>query len=81
MPVVMEYCDRLAVMRHGRIVETGEKAELRDDPRHPYTKKLLSSFPSVFAGREHGEPELNALAAYQKTDGDRPGGSRPSNNF
>ncbi|MCV2363352.1 phosphonate C-P lyase system protein PhnK [Paucibacter sp. DJ1R-11] len=34
---------RLIVMRHGRIVETGLTDQVLDDPQHPYTQLLVSS--------------------------------------
>lgn len=40
-----EYCDRLAVMKDGEIVETGPSAALFADPRHPYTRKLVDATP------------------------------------
>lgn len=36
--------DRLVVMYGGRIVEIGKKAEIIEDPKHPYTKILFKSF-------------------------------------
>ncbi len=45
--VVAEYCDRVAVMYAGQVVETGETATLIRDPRHPYTQGLLRSIPRL----------------------------------
>ncbi len=41
--VVRYMCGRVAVMKEGRIVEEGLTREVYSDPRHPYTKILLSS--------------------------------------
>lgn len=39
--------DRIAVMYLGRIVETGPAEELFKNPKHPYTKALLDSAPTL----------------------------------
>jgi oligopeptide/dipeptide ABC transporter ATP-binding protein len=39
--------DRVAVMYLGRIVEVGPTAEIFESPKHPYTKALLDSAPSL----------------------------------
>ncbi|SFB75261.1 peptide/nickel transport system ATP-binding protein [Halobiforma haloterrestris] len=45
--VVRQFCDRLAVMYLGEIVERGPTAEVLNDPAHPYTRVLLGSVPSL----------------------------------
>ena len=39
--IAAHYCDTVAVMQAGRIVEINETDRLFDDPRHPYTRHLL----------------------------------------
>jgi peptide/nickel transport system ATP-binding protein len=45
--VVSEYCDRVAVMYAGQVVETGPVRQVIADPRHPYTAGLLASLPRL----------------------------------
>ena len=47
--VVGELCDEVAVMYAGRIVESGPATRLLDRPRHPYSRGLLRSRPSLDA--------------------------------
>ncbi|PHX86276.1 MAG: peptide ABC transporter ATP-binding protein [Opitutia bacterium] len=46
LDVVRNFCDRVAVMRKGRIVELAPTARIFSDPQHAYTKILLSAVPS-----------------------------------
>lgn len=46
LEVVRGFCDRVAVMRKGRIVESATTARIFASPEHPYTKILLSAVPS-----------------------------------
>ncbi|HEX3984027.1 MAG TPA: ABC transporter ATP-binding protein [Acidisoma sp.] len=48
MSLVGHFSDRLAVMYAGKIVEIGPTRPLFAAPRHPYTRGLLESFPSVY---------------------------------
>ncbi|MBN8429198.1 MAG: hypothetical protein J0L65_17240 [Xanthomonadales bacterium] len=43
--VAAQVCDRIAVMQHGMIVETGITQRVFADPQHPYTKSLLAAVP------------------------------------
>lgn len=45
--VIRRTCDRIAVMYHGRIVETGITDHVLSAPRHPYTRDLIRSAPTV----------------------------------
>ncbi|MBD2868332.1 ABC transporter ATP-binding protein [Paenibacillus arenilitoris] len=45
--VVADVCDRVIVMYAGRVVETGTKWEIFQNPQHPYTRGLLRSLPRL----------------------------------
>ena len=54
--LVEHVCDRVAVMYLGRLVEVSEAESLYADPRHPYTRALLSAVPRPDPeGREERE--------------------------
>lgn len=53
LAMLLEICDRIAIMYAGRIVETADAVAVRTHPTHPYTAGLRDSFPSLAdAGRE-----------------------------
>jgi peptide/nickel transport system ATP-binding protein len=43
--VIRYFCDRVAVMYRGKVVETGPTDQVCDAPQHPYTQALLSAIP------------------------------------
>lgn len=51
--VVAKIADEVAVMYAGKIVEQGTAEEIFFDPRHPYTRGLLSSLPDLNTKEEY----------------------------
>ncbi|WP_435300641.1 ABC transporter ATP-binding protein [Timonella sp. A28] len=51
LPLLLEISDRIAVMLKGEIVELDTAENIYEKPQHEYTKKLLSSFPSLTGAR------------------------------
>ncbi|WP_426446533.1 ATP-binding cassette domain-containing protein [Paenibacillus sp. S-38] len=52
---VLKRADRIAVMREGRIVESGRAEAVRDRAQHPYTRQLLDACPRLPGhGHAHG---------------------------
>ena len=47
LSLLLEFADRIAIMYAGELVETAPADRLRADPRHPYTQRLLQSFPPL----------------------------------
>ncbi|SDP82260.1 ABC transporter ATP-binding protein [Phyllobacterium sp. OV277] len=45
LPMVARYTNRFVVMERGVVVEQGTTEEILSAPKHPYTRKLLSSLP------------------------------------
>ena len=50
-----EITDRIGVMYAGKLVEMAPTVELLSDPRHPYTRGLLRSFPTIHGPKERLE--------------------------
>ncbi|WP_150461358.1 ABC transporter ATP-binding protein [Nesterenkonia ebinurensis] len=45
--VMSAVADDVAVMRDGRVVESGTRAQMFTDPQHPYTRQLLEAMPDA----------------------------------
>ncbi len=54
--LISQAADRISVMYHGRIVESGKKEEVLVSPAHPYTRGLIQSFAGL-----HHHHETNRL--------------------
>nr|WP_322906689.1 ABC transporter ATP-binding protein [Paenibacillus sp. SGZ-1009] len=53
---VRRYADRIAVMKEGQLVESGNRHRVLDHPRHPYTQQLIAAAPML----ERPEPVLRS---------------------
>jgi peptide/nickel transport system ATP-binding protein len=57
---VIEYiADRVLVMYLGHVVETGSATALADGPKHPYTRALFASAPSMDPAQRLSEPPIS----------------------
>lgn len=70
LSVVEHISDRIAVMYLGKIVETGTREEIFNNPQHPYTKALLSSVPIA-------DPKLKKMKNRINIEGDIPSPKNP----
>ncbi|SEF94861.1 ABC transporter ATP-binding protein [Bosea lathyri] len=78
MGVVAEIADRVAVMRHGELVEDGTTRSLFEAPRHDYTKALLAAVPRLGDMRGSTSPRRFAQAhAAEPVPVSEPTGSQP----
>jgi len=59
--VVAEMCHEVAVMYGGRIVEQASVQDLFTCPKHPYTRGLLASIPSLEVGKDHTQRRLETI--------------------
>lgn len=47
LPVIRQMCDRVGVMRNGKLCEVAETEELFENPQHEYSKHLLDLMPKL----------------------------------
>ncbi|MEU8384702.1 ABC transporter ATP-binding protein [Streptosporangium sp. NPDC048865] len=66
LAVVRGFCDRVAVLYLGRIVEEGPVEEVFGNPLHPYTRALLAGAPRLGAG--YGGPRVELTRDLEETD-------------
>ncbi|MFD1886708.1 ABC transporter ATP-binding protein [Paenibacillus wenxiniae] len=65
---VRRYADRIAVMKEGKLVESGNRHRVLDHPRHPYTQQLIAAAPML----ERSEPMLRSgLAPLERLEGQK----------
>ena len=52
--LLLEFADKLAIMKNGKIVELDEVRNIQEGGKPPYTKKLIGSIPSASGMRQKG---------------------------
>ena len=58
LSLMRNFCNRVAVMLRGEVVETGPVGDIFDAPRHPYTRALLSAIPVISPEEEARKPKV-----------------------
>jgi peptide/nickel transport system ATP-binding protein len=58
--VVAEMCDRVVVMKGGRVVEAGLVDQILQQPREDYTRQLIASHPSLLKPARRSGPKADA---------------------
>jgi glutathione transport system ATP-binding protein len=60
MAIVERISHRVAVMYLGQIVEMGPRRSIFEDPRHPYTRKLMAAVPVADPAQRRRERALSS---------------------
>lgn len=58
LSLMRNFCNRVAVMLRGEVVETGPVAEIFDAPSHAYTRALLSAIPVISPEEDARKPKV-----------------------
>ncbi|MBO1026428.1 ABC transporter ATP-binding protein [Ochrobactrum sp. SD129] len=66
MGVVAEIADRVCVMLKGEIVETGPVHDIFNNPKHRYTRALISAVPRLGSMADKQGPEKFPLLVYEE---------------
>jgi oligopeptide/dipeptide ABC transporter ATP-binding protein len=74
LAVVRRLCERVVVMYLGKVVESGPTVSLFAAPRHPYTRMLLDSVPSLDPQRERSGATRRQIRGETPSAVDRPAG-------
>ncbi len=59
LSLMRNFCNRVAIMLRGRVVEEGHVAEIFDAPSHPYTRALLAAIPVISSKEEALKPKVS----------------------
>ena len=61
--VVADIADRVAVMQHGLVVESGSVKQVLNNPTHPYTQALIDAVPSLSPRKARTRSKAQVLSA------------------
>ena len=59
LSLMRNFCNRVAIMFRGNIIETGNVTTIFEQPSHAYTRALLSAIPVISQEEENRKPKIN----------------------